>query len=81
MIIFISGIIWERLDASYGASRAKEQWDILRRTFVFGLAAYLATFCIWWAASFYFKGLNFHIFKFEKDVEFLDGPGVRRNDH
>jgi hypothetical protein len=77
VIIFIPGIIWERLDASYGPSRATEQWDILRRTFVFGLAAYLATFCIYWLASRFFTGLNFQVFKFEKDVEFLDGPGVK----
>jgi hypothetical protein len=77
VIIFIPGIIWERLDAQYGPSKATEQWDILRRTFVFGLSAYLITYCIYWLASFYFTGLNFQVFKFEKDVEFLDGPGIK----
>jgi hypothetical protein len=77
IIIFIPGIIWERLDAQAGRNRSTEQWDILRRTFVFGLAAYVVTFCIYWVASLYFTGLNFQIFKFQKDVEFLDGPSIK----
>jgi hypothetical protein len=77
IIIFIPGIIWERLDAQSGRNRATEQWDILRRTFVFGLSAYVITFCIYWLASLYFTGLNFQVFKFEKDVEFLDGPAIK----
>jgi hypothetical protein len=51
VIIFIPGIIWERLDAQYGQNKATQQWDILRRTFVFGLSAYAVTFCIYWLAS------------------------------
>src|SRR5664279_2186076 len=77
VIIFIPGIIWERLDAQYGPNKATLQWDILRRTFVFGLAAYLVTFCVYWLASFYFIGLNFQVFQFKKDVEFLDGPAIK----
>lgn len=37
----------------------------------------MATFCFYWLASFYFTDLNFQVFKFEKDVEFLDGPGIK----
>lgn len=78
VLIFIPGIIWERFDASFGPNRAtQQQWDILRRTFVFGLSAYLVTFCIYWLASFYFTSLNFQVFHFAKDVEFLDGPAVK----
>jgi Family of unknown function (DUF6338) len=77
VIIFIPGIIWERFDAQYGPNKATLQWDILRRTFVFGLSAYVVTFCIYWLASFYFTGLNFQVFHFAKDVEFLDGPAVK----
>lgn len=77
IIIFIPGIIWERLDAQYGSNRATQQWDILRRTFVFGLAAYVATFCIYWLASWFISGLNFQLFKFAKDVEFLDGASIK----
>jgi hypothetical protein len=74
VIIFIPGIIWERLDLQYGPSKVTQQWDTLRRTFVFGLSAYLVTFCVYWLASFFFEGLNFQVFQFKKDVEFLDAP-------
>lgn len=77
VIIFIPGIIWERLDAAYGPSKAKDQFEILRRTFVCGRSAYLATFCIYWLASFYFTNLNFQVFKFAKDVEFLDASSIK----
>jgi Family of unknown function (DUF6338) len=77
VIIFIPGIIWERLDAQYGPNKATQQWDILRRTFVFGLSAYVVTFCIYWLASFFVTGLNFKVFQLKKDVEFLDGPAIK----
>jgi hypothetical protein len=77
VIIFIPGIIWERVDAQYGSNRATQQWDILRRSFVFGLAAYLVTFCIYWLASFFVPGLNFQLFQFKKDVEFLDAASIK----
>ncbi len=78
VIIFIPGIIWERIDAQYGRSVTPlQQWDILRRTFVFGLAAYLITYCLYWLASFEISGLNFEVFKFKKDDEFLDASSVR----
>jgi len=51
IIIFIPGIIWERMDAQFGPSKIIQQWDILRRTLVFGLAAYVVTFCIYWVTS------------------------------
>jgi hypothetical protein len=77
VIIFVPGIIWERFDAQYGPNKSTQQWDIIRRTFVFGLSAYVVTFCIYWLASFYFTGLNFQVFQFKKDVEFLDGAALK----
>ena len=77
ILIFIPGIIWERMDAQFGPSKVIQQWDILRRTFVFGLAAYVVTFCFYWAASWCISGLNFQLFKFAKDVEFLDTGSIR----
>jgi hypothetical protein len=77
VIIFIPGIIWERVDAQYGPSCKFQQWDMVRRTFVFGLAAYLITYCLYWLASFWIVGLNFHVFHFRKDDEFLDAGSVR----
>jgi hypothetical protein len=77
VIVFIPGIIWERFDANYGPNRATQQWDILRRTFVFGLSAYVVTFCIYWFSSFHFTDLNFQVFKFKKDEEFLDAAAIK----
>jgi hypothetical protein len=64
--------VWERIDARHGRDRATQQWDILRRTFVFGLASYLVTFCVYWLASFAINGLNFQLFQLKKDTVFLD---------
>ena len=77
VIIFIPGIIWERLDAQYGPNKATQQWDILRRTFVFGLSSYIVTFGVYWCLSFLVPGLNFQVFEFKKDVEFLDGSSIK----
>jgi hypothetical protein len=77
VIIFIPGIIWERVDAQFGPSSKPQQWDILRRTFVFGLAAYLVTYCLYWLPSFAIDGLNFRVFHFKKDDEFLDANSVK----
>ena len=77
VIIFIPGIIWERLDAQYGQNKSTQQWDILRRTFVFGLSAYVVTFCVYWLANFVVPGLNFQVFQLKKDVEFIDGPSIK----
>ena len=77
IIIFIPGIIWERLDAQFGPSKIIQQWDILRRTFIFGLAAYVVTFCIYWFLSWFITDLNFQLFKFAKDTEFLDGSSIK----
>ena len=77
VVIFIPGIIWERIDSQYGRSRATQQWDILRRTFVFGLAAYVVTFGLFWCISLKFDGWTFKFFDFKKDVAFLDAEGVK----
>jgi len=77
VIIFIPGIIWDRIDAHYGPASRPQQWDILRRTFVFGLAAYLITYCLNWLISFAVPGLSFQVFQFKKDDQFLDASSVR----
>jgi uncharacterized membrane protein AbrB (regulator of aidB expression) len=71
-MIFVPGIIWERIDAQYGRSRAKLQWDMLRRAFVFGLASYLLTFSLFWCA-----GLPFTVFAFTKERTFLDATALK----
>ena len=72
VVIFVPGIIWERIDAKYGRERATLQWDILRRTFVFGLVAYLVTFGLFWCVSLRYEGWAFQLFDFKKDATFLD---------
>ena len=72
VIIFIPGIIWERIDARYGQQRAKEQWDVIRRSFIFGLFAYVILFGIYWCLSFRFPNLNFSMFKINRNETFLD---------
>lgn len=72
IVIFVPGIIWERIDAQYGRERATQQWDILRRTFVFGLVAYLMTFGLFWCVSLKFDTWAFQLFDFKKDAAFLD---------
>jgi hypothetical protein len=76
VIIFTPGIVWERIDAQYGHNRSSEQWDIFRRTFIFGLFAYVITFCIYWLSSFLFGNGDFQIFKFQNDASFLDVAAI-----
>lgn len=45
-IIFLPGPIWERIDAQFLQKRVPTQFDVLRRTFVFGLVSYLVTYGI-----------------------------------
>jgi hypothetical protein len=77
VIVFVPGIVWERIDARYGRDRATQQWDILRRSFAFGLAAYLVTFSGYWLQSFVFTSLAFRLFEFKKDGQFLDATAAK----
>jgi Family of unknown function (DUF6338) len=77
IIIFVPGIIWERIDSQYGREHAAQQWDILRRTFVFGLSAYLVTFALLWIVSLRYEGWGFTLFQFKKDATFLDATAFR----
>jgi hypothetical protein len=77
VIIFVPGIIWERIDSQYGRDRANQQWDILRRTFVFGLTAYLITFALLWCINLRYDGWSFKLFAFKKDSTFLDADAFR----
>jgi hypothetical protein len=76
-LIFVPGIIWERIDAKYGRDRATQQWDILRRTFVFGIVAYVVTSSVCWIISFWATDWAFKFFDFKKDAAFLDATAFR----
>jgi hypothetical protein len=78
LIIFVPGMVWERIDAQYGRDRVILQWDILRRTFVFGLAAHSITFFLYWCVSLRFVGWEFQLFELKKDSTFLDARSFRQ---
>jgi Family of unknown function (DUF6338) len=65
-IIFLPGLIWERVDAQFLQKRVPTQFDVLRRTFVFGLVSYIATYGI--DKLF---GLQFAFIEPKKDETFL----------
>jgi Family of unknown function (DUF6338) len=72
-IIFLPGLIWERVDAQYLQKRVPTQFDVLPRTFVFGLVAYLVTYAIADLA-----GLRFEFVKPNKDEIFLGVTAVNQ---
>ena len=65
-IIFLPGLVWERIDAQFGQKRLPTQFDILRRTFVFGLASYVVTYGLYRIC-----GLSFEFVEPKKDAAFL----------
>ena len=46
VLLFIPGIVWERIDNRFGVNRPNAQFDILRRAFCFGLTSYVALFLV-----------------------------------
>ena len=44
VLLFIPGIVWERIDNRFGVNRPNTQFDILRRAFCFGLTSYIVLF-------------------------------------
>lgn len=72
-IIFLPGLIWERVDTQFLQKRVPTQFDVLRRTFVFGLVSYLVTFAIADLA-----GLRFEFVKPSKDELFLGASAVNQ---
>lgn len=65
-ILFLPGIIWERIDALYGLKRPPAQFDILRRAFIFGLVLYALTY-----GGYYAIGRPFDFVAPTKDSTFL----------
>jgi len=57
-IIFLPGLVWERIDAQFAQKRVPTQFDVLRRTFVFGVVAYIVTYGICRLLGFPFELLN-----------------------
>jgi len=77
VIIFIPGIIWERVDTQYGRERSKEQWDVIRRSFIFGLFSYVILFAVLWFLSLFQGDIGFRLFQIKKDESFLDADALK----
>jgi hypothetical protein len=43
-ILFLPGLIWARLDASWAQRARPSEWEFLIRAFMFGLASYAVIF-------------------------------------
>lgn len=77
VVIFIPGIIWERVDCAYGREHPKEQWDVIRRSFVFGLASYGVLYGVAWALGYVFGDLGLKMPQLKKEEAFLDASTFR----
>jgi Family of unknown function (DUF6338) len=65
-IIFLPGLVWERIVSKYGLKKSPTQFDIALRTFTFGLTAYAVTFIIYATI-----GFDFYIPEIKKDSTFI----------
>lgn len=66
-IIFLPGLIWERISTRYALKRSPTQFEIALRTFIFGLTAYAITFMLYGLF-----GLDFVIPEIKRDAGFLE---------
>lgn len=66
-IIFLPGLVWEHVDRQFGLKRMATQFDILRRTFLFGLISYAATYGVY-----QLLGISFELVEPRKDITFLN---------
>jgi hypothetical protein len=66
-LIFLPGLLWERIATKYALKRPPTQFETAIRTFTFGLAAYAITFIVYGLF-----GADFVIPKIKKDSGFLE---------
>ena len=66
-IIFLPGLLWERIATRYALKRAPSQFEIILRTFTFELTAYAVTFVLYGLA-----GIDFVIPEIRRDAGFLE---------
>jgi uncharacterized protein DUF6338 len=65
-IVFLPGLVWERVIAKYGLKRPPTQFEIGLRTFMFGLSVYVITYVVYWVA-----GYHFHVPEIRRDAAFI----------
>jgi hypothetical protein len=65
-IIFLPGLIWERIVAKYALKRPPTAFETGLRTFTFGLTSYVATFGL-----FFLFGIEVYLPEIQKDASFI----------
>lgn len=65
-IIFLPGLVWERIVSKYALKRPPTQFEIALRTFTFGLTAYAVTYIVY-----SFAGHPFYLPDLKKDSAFI----------
>lgn len=71
-IIFLPGLIWERVATKYGPAHKPESFEVIIRTFTFGLTSYMITFALYW-----FFGADFLFPNLQSDGTALDAKYLR----
>src|ERR1044072_1734547 len=66
-VIFLPGLIWERIATRYTLKREPSQFEIVLRTFTFGLASYLLPCMIYGLL-----GIDFIIPEIKRDAGFTE---------
>lgn len=66
-IIFLPGLVWERISTRYALKRPPTQFEVALRTFTFGLTAYAVTFMIYGVL-----GFDFIIPEIKRDAGFIE---------
>lgn len=66
-IIFLPGLLWERIASKYALKRPPTQFETALRTFVFGLTSYAITYLIYGAV-----GAEFILPEIKRDAGFLE---------
>lgn len=66
-VIFIPGIIWERIETLCALKRRPDQFDVVRRTFIYGLISYFLTYGLY-----VFMKWQFNFLQIEKDKTFFN---------
>lgn len=65
-VVFLPGLVWERIVSKYALKKPPTQFEIALRTFTFGLAAYAITYTLYG-----FAGYPFYVPELARDTAFI----------
>lgn len=57
-LVFLPGIIWARLDATYGAGPKVDKTTLALNSFLFGVATYVVVYFVYWLSGWDFSTLS-----------------------